>query len=110
MDALRGLVFWHSLGTAITGIDYITAYANGKEIPSGPMKTYTDEGQEVKLIKELPESSLLCPDPSLSSTLRKLGYVASGFDNVLQRINRLEVSLRVDIPTETFAVRQGRRI
>ncbi|KAF5404069.1 hypothetical protein PHET_02320 [Paragonimus heterotremus] len=58
MDALRGLVFWHSLGTAITGIDYITAYANEMEMSSGPTKAYTDDGQERKLIEKLPESSV----------------------------------------------------
>ncbi|KAH8857697.1 glutamine rich 2, partial [Schistosoma japonicum] len=70
MDALRGLVFWHTLGKSITGMDYLTAYAQ---------------------VNSHKSSDLECPDPDLSSTLRKLGNVASGFDSVVNRIEQLEV-------------------
>ncbi|CAH8570351.1 unnamed protein product [Heterobilharzia americana] len=73
MDALRGLVFWHTLGKSITGIDYLTAYSQC-----------------------LPDEFLECPDPDLSSTLRKLGNVASGFDSVVNRIEQLEISVQHD--------------
>ncbi|THD29143.1 Glutamine rich 2 [Fasciola hepatica] len=90
MDALRGLVFWHSLGAAITGIDYITAYANAADKLATKEKSAVEKKSDHGLVYKWPENKLACPDPDLSSTLRKLGIVASGFDNVLQRIDRLE--------------------
>ncbi|GAA56807.1 hypothetical protein CLF_111558, partial [Clonorchis sinensis] len=94
MDALRGLVFWQSLGTAITGIDCMTAYAKATDSRVSPHETTTwDTGSgrtERKLVEKLPEEYIRCPDPDLLSTLRKLGFVASGYDNVLERIDRLE--------------------
>ncbi|TPP60676.1 Glutamine rich 2 [Fasciola gigantica] len=90
MDALRGLVFWHSLGAAITGIDYITAYANAADKLATIERSAVEKKSDHGLVYKWPENKLACPDPDLSSTLRKLGIVASGFDNVLQRIDRLE--------------------
>ncbi|OON18196.1 hypothetical protein X801_05954, partial [Opisthorchis viverrini] len=94
MDALRGLVFWQSLGTAITGIDCMAAYAKATDTRVSPHETTTrDTGggrTERKLVERLPEEYIRCPDPDLLSTLRKLGFVASGYDNVLERIDRLE--------------------
>ncbi|KER22253.1 hypothetical protein T265_14904, partial [Opisthorchis viverrini] len=41
-------------------------------------------------LANLEKQQIRCPDPDLLSTLRKLGFVASGYDNVLERIDRLE--------------------
>ncbi|CAH8599178.1 unnamed protein product [Heterobilharzia americana] len=91
MDALRGLVFWHTLGKSITGIDYLTAYSqvNNKIHNVNVDSRIIDESN--LLMKCLPDEFLECPDPDLSSTLRKLGNVASGFDSVVNRIEQLEI-------------------
>ncbi|VDP66139.1 unnamed protein product [Echinostoma caproni] len=93
MDALCGLVFWHSLGAALSGIDYITAYANATDKLATSDKIAENGKSDRGIVDKWPENKLACPDPDLSSTLRKLGTVASGFDNVLQRIDRLEATL-----------------
>nr|CAH8861635.1 unnamed protein product [Trichobilharzia regenti] len=95
MDALRGLVFWHTLGKSITGIDYLTACAQVNSKPH-PTNTENDMKNESTLLltKCLPEEFLECPDPDLSSTLRKLGNVASGFDSVVNRVEQLETLMK----------------
>ncbi|CAH8599164.1 unnamed protein product [Heterobilharzia americana] len=94
MDALRGLVFWHTLGKSITGIDYLTAYSqvNNKIHNVNVDSRIIDESN--LLMKCLPDEFLECPDPDLSSTLRKLGNVASGFDSVVNRIEQLETLMK----------------
>ncbi|VDO93859.1 unnamed protein product [Schistosoma margrebowiei] len=106
MDALRGLVFWHTLGKSITGVDYLTAYSqvntttttnnNGNSNSKSHHVNIIDNNlmkeESNRLTKCLPEEFLECPDPDLSSTLRKLGNVASGFDSVVNRIEQLEVN------------------
>ncbi|XP_018652794.1 hypothetical protein Smp_144020 [Schistosoma mansoni] len=118
MDALRGLVFWHTLGKSITGVDYLTAYS---QVNTTNNKTYhvnnIDNNNLIKdesncLTKSLPEEFLECPDPDLSSTLRKLGNVASGFDSVVNRIEQLEALIKqkpdrnelegLGVPTELY--------
>ncbi|CAH8860634.1 unnamed protein product [Trichobilharzia szidati] len=94
MDALRGLVFWHTLGKSITGIDYLTACAQVNSKPH-PANTENDmKNESILLTKCLPEEFLECPDPDLSSTLRKLGNVASGFDSVVNRVEQLETLMK----------------
>ncbi|CAH8617599.1 unnamed protein product [Schistosoma haematobium] len=125
MDALRGLVFWHTLGKSITGVDYLTAYSqvnttttnnnnngNGKSHHVNTIDNNLMKEESNRLTKCLPEEFLECPDPDLSSTLRKLGNVASGFDSVVNRIEQLEGIIKqkadrselegLGVPTELY--------
>ncbi|KAK4468116.1 hypothetical protein MN116_008284 [Schistosoma mekongi] len=107
MDALRGLVFWHTLGKSITGMDYLTAYAQVNSHKSQDINVDNKMKDESnRLMKCLPEEFLECPDPDLSSTLRKLGNVASGFDSVVNRIEQLEISVHQDIDSEKTLIKQ----
>ncbi|CAH8637102.1 unnamed protein product [Dicrocoelium dendriticum] len=96
MDAVRGMVFWHTLGTAITGLEYIsTARRAPGEKPSFAT-TFTAGG--TKDIGQGDVDLATSPDEELSPVLRKLGTIASGFDKVLERIDRLEelIALKAD--------------
>ncbi|CAL8085643.1 unnamed protein product [Calicophoron daubneyi] len=85
LDALRGLVFWHSLGAAIRGINQITTASSG----------FIEEVGGSKIIQKLPDEFVQCPDPDLSSTLKKLGDMALAFDGVIKRTEKLEESLKL---------------
>ncbi|CAH8535176.1 unnamed protein product [Schistosoma turkestanicum] len=59
------------------------------------------------LMKSLPEEYTECPDPQLSSTLRKLGNVASSFDSVVSRIEQLEIAVQQqDTFSDKMSIRQ----
>lgn len=58
MDALRGLVFWHSLGAAVTGIDYLTAYANATDKMDTNEKFLDENKSDNGLINKWPENKV----------------------------------------------------
>ncbi|KAA0188654.1 Glutamine rich 2 [Fasciolopsis buskii] len=84
MDALRGLVFWHSLGAAVTGIDYLTAYANATDKMDTNEKFLDENKSDNGLINKWPENKELIGTKANREELEGLGVPPELLDRLAQ--------------------------